>query len=294
MQQQAQQWPQCDSAARQRVEQMVHILQGQLGENLAGVYLYGSLAFGSYYPPKSSVDIFALTTGPLPCAAAEGLQEDLVRLAASQAPEVALACGILTAAEACRPLAPLAWQFCFDTRSDTPEPLPPAEKGGNSLEALGFAPGLPLRLAAVQQHGLALLGPPATEAFAAPEHELVLLDILETSGSLLWENDLPEQPQNAILNACRLLHMRREANRRIGGKEESGEWALKKLPGRLRPLVLNALLAYRSNEADSSGEVNERPRRWDPDDLESFQKYARRKFTRMRRPLLKKYDLEYK
>ncbi len=52
-----QSWLDCDKVIREYILGLVEMLKSKLDDNLAGVYLHGSLAMGSYFPPKSDIDL---------------------------------------------------------------------------------------------------------------------------------------------------------------------------------------------------------------------------------------------
>ena len=56
----AQSWTECDEDVRAFVDSVVNVFRSELGDNLVCVYLHGSLAMGSYYRPKSDVDILGV------------------------------------------------------------------------------------------------------------------------------------------------------------------------------------------------------------------------------------------
>jgi hypothetical protein len=54
-------WPEVNRA----VERLRDGITGGLGDQLAGLYLHGSLALGDFYPPASDIDFHAVTPGVL-------------------------------------------------------------------------------------------------------------------------------------------------------------------------------------------------------------------------------------
>ncbi len=57
-----------------------------LGEELIGLYLFGSLSGGDFDPASSDVDFLVVTAGALPDGMLEGLREMHGRIAASGLP----------------------------------------------------------------------------------------------------------------------------------------------------------------------------------------------------------------
>ena len=53
-------WQNCDKDIKDFVNDLVAKLETELGSNLVGIYLHGSLAMGSYYRPKSDIDLIVV------------------------------------------------------------------------------------------------------------------------------------------------------------------------------------------------------------------------------------------
>ena len=51
-----QSWPNCDKAIYAYINGFVELLKSKLADTLVGVYLHGSLAMNSYFPPKSDME----------------------------------------------------------------------------------------------------------------------------------------------------------------------------------------------------------------------------------------------
>ncbi|MDB4895546.1 MAG: hypothetical protein JWN15_1808, partial [Firmicutes bacterium] len=54
-------WPDCPQPVRTQVEGFLAALQRQLGPNLLGLYLHGSLAMGTPNPAPKDIDLLAIT-----------------------------------------------------------------------------------------------------------------------------------------------------------------------------------------------------------------------------------------
>ena len=73
-----QRWPNCDADVAAWVSGTVKSLCGELVADFVGAYLHGSLAAGSFYRPKSDVDLLFVVRGPLPSAARRVFAETCV------------------------------------------------------------------------------------------------------------------------------------------------------------------------------------------------------------------------
>ena len=64
-------WPQCDEDIKEFIETLIERLKSELANELTGIYLHGSLATGSYYRPKSDMDVMVVVKDKLKAQLAE-------------------------------------------------------------------------------------------------------------------------------------------------------------------------------------------------------------------------------
>lgn len=69
--------------ARQRVAELSSLLQEELGANLVGLYLFGSLAAGRFHPSRSDIDLFAVVETDINGDGVESLEALLGRYGAA-------------------------------------------------------------------------------------------------------------------------------------------------------------------------------------------------------------------
>ncbi len=55
-----QKWPDCDPKIKELIDNTVQVFKDVIPEKLGAVFLHGSLAMGSFYPPKSDIDLLIL------------------------------------------------------------------------------------------------------------------------------------------------------------------------------------------------------------------------------------------
>lgn len=60
-----QRWPECDDDIRRFAKGLMELFIEELGRQLIGIYLHGSLAMGSYYRPKSDIDLLVVVQDQL-------------------------------------------------------------------------------------------------------------------------------------------------------------------------------------------------------------------------------------
>ena len=73
-----------DSDANATIQQILSGAQAVLGDNLAGMYLEGSLALGDFDPHRSDIDFVVVTTGELSTESIAALTSLHVRIAAGE------------------------------------------------------------------------------------------------------------------------------------------------------------------------------------------------------------------
>ena len=76
-----QSWPNCNKAIYAYINGFVEMLKDKLTDNLVGVYLHGSLAMNSYFPPKSDMDFIIVTSKKFDPVLAEALNMAIARYA---------------------------------------------------------------------------------------------------------------------------------------------------------------------------------------------------------------------
>lgn len=186
-------------AERAYLDELATRLQALLGGELVGVYAGGSWALGGYERPGSDLDVAVVVRGPLSDGAAARLIEEL-SYEAFPCPARGLELVVYTAESAARPSIDPGFELNLNTgrgitfRADR-EPQP-GERHWFAIDRSVLA-----------GHGIALLGPPASEVFATiPPAELrpVLADVLRW-----YAREAPES-EDAVLNAGRSLRFARD------------------------------------------------------------------------------------
>lgn len=211
-------WPE---PAGSVLEELVAHVRDLLGPNLRGMYVYGSLAFECYNPARSDVDVLVLTRRRMAPETRRALSSLLHRLEELARLEISfLSRGDL---EPWRYPTPYDYHF-----------------SGSAEKHDGAGEYFATEIANVRVRGVALVGPPATEAFPDVPHE-DFLDSIERD--LVWALDhVNERPGYAVLNSCRVLAYRRD--RTIISKAEAGRWGLRFAPAEFHPLISDASAFY--------------------------------------------------
>ena len=199
-----------------------------LGDNLAGIYLYGSLTQGAFDPARSDIDCIVVTRKELSDAEFEAVGEWLERSAAGNPWTARLQMGFLLRTQ----VLVMNSKACL------------YQFGG--LVRCG-SDGNPIPWMNILKSGVTLYGPLPAE-FVPAITGAVLHDALVRETGYLREEfenensewrDVPKYRTYAVLTLCRILYS--HATGEIGSKPEAAAWARPGLPRELLEIVDRAL-----------------------------------------------------
>ncbi len=240
-------WETCGEATRAQVTGFAGALRDAFPESLSGVYLHGSLAQGSFQPARSDIDLLLLFDRPLDAAGLTALAR--LCITHDRRPHaLELSALDMRALREWRHPAPYLFHHGDPARTQA------ALDSGDWSRWLG-APLHDVDLAGhvwvARERGVALFGPPASDAFPelppADVKDSLVQDVLSEGHGILRLSDRAD-PVGAVLNACRTLAWLRDGVCR--SKDEGAKWALIELPWRMSSLAARALERYRNPEAD--------------------------------------------
>lgn len=234
--------------ARAQLEALADGIAAELGDDLVGVYLHGSLVLGCFNPQRSDVDVLAITRSALDDESRWRLAPTLLRLSGSkERPRTApypLEISFLTEAQ----LRPWRYPTPYDVHFS--ESWRPRLEDG-SWPRGGEDYDLAAHITIVRAAGIALHGPPPPEVF--PE-----VPPADFADALLRDLDWCRE-QNwkfySVLSASRIW-----ATLCIGGvqsKETGAVWALERAPAEFRPLIERALAVYQGKLNDAEFDLDE-------------------------------------
>jgi len=218
------------------MERIVAEYRGILGENLLGVYVHGSIAFGCFHPEKSDIDFLIVTeTAPDPFR-----KERMIRLLLELSP-FAPQKGFemsLVLRENCRNFVhPTPYQLHY---SAAWREAYERDMIGTLQRLQGVDPDLAAHFTVTRAVGIALAGPEPQEMFADVPWEAYWDSIHGDVENA--ETDVLENPVYVVLNLCRVLAAKREGA--VLSKAQGGRWALANLPQQWHEPVECALRAY--------------------------------------------------
>jgi Domain of unknown function (DUF4111)/Nucleotidyltransferase domain len=213
-------------------------LRDLLGGGLVGVYAGGSYALGDYRRETSDLDVAAVVEEP-PGAQTKKLIVERLRHEALPCP----ARGLELVVYQQRTVGSASAGPDFELNLNSGR-----EMALRVDEIPGSAAGhwFPIDRSILSQTGVAILGPPAGEVFAAVDPSELLPQLLE---SVRWHRRRGD-PADAVLNACRALRFAEEG--RWSSKTVAGQWAVER--GEAPPELVEAAVAARRGD----GEVDRR------------------------------------
>lgn len=263
-----QRWPDCDSAVALFIDQVVDALQDELGDSLVGVYLHGSLALGSYYPPKSDIDLLIVVRNILEAPERESLSRRFVELSKHRPTTGDVEVSAVAEHAARNFEHPMPYEMHYSTSWNQR-----IERGEVDYAKDGRDHDLAAHVSSVRESGVALFGPMAAELFAPVPEENFLDSILDDLEWIVEDDHILESPYYGVLNGCRVLLVLSDRSRRIPSKEEGALWALEHVPDEHRAIISAALDAYRSSHPVTEEMRRTAGRTWDRDALLSFRDY---------------------
>lgn len=223
----------------------------ELGENLTGIYLHGSAAFGSM-SEGSDLDFIAVTERPPTQEQKEHLIAALLQLE-REAPAKGLEMSVVLLRD------------CRDFAYPTPYRLhySPIHRRAFEQDLSGYCrrmQGVDYDLAAhftvIRRVGIVLFGSPVREVFGPVPFADYLDSICrDVAGAA---QDILHTPLDTALNLCRVLAAAKEGL--VLSKAQGAQWGLRHLQGQYRPLLMRAASCYEQGAVLA----------WDCGELEDF------------------------
>ena len=234
-------WHDCPAPVRAEVDGITAASREILSDDLAAVYLHGSLALGCFNPDRSDIDLLVIAQRVL--TAADRLRFARAMLDCSGQPRpVEISILLVDNLRPWRHPCPYEFHFGESWRQRFADALA-ADEPDLPLPEPRTDPDLAAHVTVARARGVALFGAPPAETLPQVPHADYLDAIL---ADFAWcRENAPESDVYVVLNACRVLAAAR--HRLVLSKSEGGEWALAALPDALRPIVVRALATYRGD-----------------------------------------------
>ena len=269
-----QSWHDCDTDIRQHVEEMVEVLRAELDPNLTGIYLHGSLAMGSFYRPKSDIDVLVVVRELLWPERRRAVAERLAALASTRPIIGFIELSVILATDARSVPAPMPYQVHYSEEWHDRIVAGKVDyaSDGTDLDLIAHVTHL-------VQRGVTLHGTPHHKVFGTPPWSAYLGAVISDFRWLLDGEHVVETPYYAVLNICRTLRLLSETEQCVHSKDEGGEWGLSNLPTEHHALISLALAAYRSGAPVTVDRSHFGTVAWDAQQLLAFRDYARSRLT---------------
>lgn len=239
-------WPNCPPDVRNQIEMFTSETIRILGSNLVGIYLHGSLAMDCFNPERSDVDLLVVIRAGMDVETKRVIADLLLRLSGAPRP-IELSFVLEDVLGRWEFPTPFDLHYGEDWRKTFE-----AEIASGSWRAWNAVvrkdPDLAAHMTVINHRGIRLQGPAIADLFPPipPADYLasILGDVREARESI------GATPVYMILNLCRVLWYVREGQ--ICSKDEGGDWGSRHLPEDYRPLVKEALAAYRGEPSAQS------------------------------------------
>lgn len=231
-----------DSRASDLLDQITASFREVLGENLIGLYVHGSLAFGCFRWEKSDIDFIVVVHSALTKAVKKSLLKTLVSLSPSSPPKGLEVSVVLD--DVCRNFVhPTPYELHFSNDWLEQAQTTPDRICGDEPK---IDPDLAAHFTVLREVGIVWYGLPVRRVFGNVPRE-IYLDSLERD--LHWASAEPiADPVYLVLNLCRV-----EAYNRDGlvlSKVQGAYWAMAHLPIVFHPLISAALANYQSDQTE--------------------------------------------
>lgn len=216
--------------------------QSILGNNLVGIYVHGSLAFGCFNPNISDIDFIVVVNNSPTVEEKEALIETLLSLE-SEAPIKGYEMSVVLSSF-CKNFVyptPFELHYSIDYLNTCKDDL---KKYCSTMN--GTDKDLAAHFTVIKNTGYTLIGKQISEVFGhIPSNDY--LDSIKADVDNAIE-DVNENPVYTILNLCRVLAYKN--NGLILSKEQGGLWGIENLPKQYIILLSNALKNYKTESEE--------------------------------------------
>lgn len=267
-----QSWQNCDTDIKEFVNELVVKVRSELGENLVGVYLHGSLAMGGYYRPKSDIDMIVVVDKKLADNERESFAQIVAKHAETRPTTGNVELSVILSATA--KVIPVPVPFEVHYSSEWHDKI---LSGDINYTEDKTDIDLQSHLTYVVQRGSCLYGKQINEIFGAIDWQVFMEGVLDDFYWIIEDEHILETPFYGVLNICRVLQVLQEDKQLAHSKDEGGEWALQNLPEQFHDIIQQALDAYRSPKQVDESQRRTNGETWNKEALIAFRDYARSK-----------------
>lgn len=228
------------------VSELTEKIRAITGDNLAGVYLHGSMAMGCFNPDKSDIDLIVVVNGDISRRQKLELMDEIVKFN-GYAPPKGLEISFVRA-EYCKPFVyPTPYELHF-----SPSHLERYKRSPEAYvrEMKGTDKDLAAHFTVINNYGRTLYGADIREVFGeVPKADYIDSILLDVQSAV---SDIARDPIYVTLNLCRVLAFLRSG--RYLSKLNGGRWGIENLEFGT-DVVFKATECYRSNE-EMTADIN--------------------------------------
>lgn len=266
-----QSWNNCDPSVKNFVNDAVAVFKEAIPEKLSAVILHGSLAMGSFYPPKSDIDLLILVNYSLTESERRLIHNSLLGVTDSRPITGFLELSVIQIDVAKSPKHPIAYELHYG------ESFPALIRAGQVDYSLSEKcdPDLSAHFVVAKYRGLSLYGPDPKDCLGDIAWKDYLSSVFDDLNWILDHENILETPFYGVLNACRSLEMIDKGEWTVSTKEEGALWALENLPLDHTDIIKLALECYRSDAPVSPEQRRRAGVEWPEDKLLAFRDYVR-------------------
>ncbi|MGG4342834.1 aminoglycoside adenylyltransferase domain-containing protein [Paenibacillus lautus] len=217
------------------LDQAVDLFKEELGGNLVGIYLHGSLAMGCFNPDTSDIDLLLVVADKLTSDHMRRLAKKIIAFHDGMPNQQGVELSLVLESSLQELVYPPPFEFHYSTFH--------REKYLNDDDYLcgGFQDAdLAAHFTVIYHRGITLYGKPIQEVFTPVDRQHYIQAILhDVEGAV---EDITDSPMYYTLNLCRVLYYLKDGV--VSSKKEGGEWGLRTLPSKYHPMIERALLQY--------------------------------------------------
>lgn len=270
--QKPQSWQNCDKDIKDFVNDLASKLEAELGNNLVGIYLHGSLAMGCYYRPKSDIDLIVIVDDKLNANQRKSVAETIAKHAELKPTTGNIESSIVLAETAKTIPVPVAFEVHYSTEWHDKILAGEVDYAKERTDI-----DLQSHFAYVVQRGVVLQGKPINEVFGEINWQTFMDGVVDDFNWIVTDEHILETPFYGVLNICRVLQLFAENTEQVHSKDEGGEWALQNLPEQHHPIIQQALNAYRSSKQVDENQRRTNGETWNKEALLALRDFARSK-----------------
>lgn len=266
-----QSWSDCDPKVKEFVNNAITVFKEVIPEKLSAVILHGSLGMGSFYPPKSDIDMLILVNGSLDENEQRLIHGRLLNVTDRRPITGFLELSVIKSDVAKDSKHPIAYEMHYG------ESFPDLIREGkiDYRHTDKHDPDLAAHFVVAKRRGLSLYGPEPKDCLGEITWEDYLFSVLDDLNWILDQENILETPFYGVLNACRSLEMLDKGAWTVSTKEEGALWAIENLPPEHSDIIKFALECYRSAIPVSPEHRRSAGVEWPEDKLLYFRDYVR-------------------